>query len=311
MNEQDIKRVVKPSTDAAQAMGWVEPAFNGVTPPIYMSSVYERDEYGNYPGKHSYSRDQNPSFDQTEALLARLEGAEGAMLFSSGMAAATSIFEVLAPNAHVIVPSRMYFAIKMWLKRLEAQERIRLTEADNGSLEDLEKALQNGADLLWIETPANPGGEIIDIKAWASAAKKAGAIVVADNTIATPILCQPISLGADLVMHSASKQLNGHGDLVAGALLCAKKDELWEKLQFERGYRGAVLGPMESWLLLRGMRTLHLRVKEAARNALEVASFLKDNTAVERVLYPGFTDHPDHDIAAKQMSGFALSLIHI
>ncbi|SMF25255.1 trans-sulfuration enzyme family protein [Pseudobacteriovorax antillogorgiicola] len=290
------------STQAAQALGWVEPGFGGIVPPIYMASSYERDETGRYPGNHSYTRDQNPSFDQAEALLASMEGGSACMLFASGMAAATSIFEVLAPSAHVVIPKKMYFAIRMWLQRLAAKGRIRLSQVDHHDLEGLTQLMEiDPFDLMWIETPANPSSEIIDIRAWTEVAHQGGAKVVADNTLATPVLTRPLDYGVDLVMHSASKQLNGHGDVVAGALVTAKQDKFWEDLQFERGYRGAIVSPTASWLLLRGMRTLHLRVPASAASALRIANFLEAQSMVESVLYPGLESHPEHYLAKQQM----------
>lgn len=298
-----MKNDFQAKSDLAQALGWVEPQYRGVVPPIYMSSVYERDEFDNYPGGHSYTRDQNPSYDQGEALLARLEGGEDAMFFSSGMAAATSVFEVLDHGAHVIAPRKMYFALKMWMRRLEEQGRIQLTEVDHDDFKGFQNLLLT-ADLFWLETPANPGGELIDMAKWVRAAKERNVLVVADNTLSTPILSQPIKYGVDIVMHSASKQLNGHGDVVAGALVTAKKNGMWEKLKFERGYRGAILGPMEAWLLLRGMRTLDLRVRESAESALFIAESLENHSRLSAVYYPGLKKHPGHEIAASQMKAF-------
>ena len=296
---------LKMATALAQGLGWVEPAYRGVIPPIYMSSVYERAPDGSYPGQHSYTRDQNPTFDQPEALLANLEGGEDAMLFSSGMTAATTILEALAAGAHVIAPQKMYFTFKMWMQRQQDLGRLSLTLVPNDRPDELERQVQPGkTKLVWLESPANPGGEILDLAKWATIAKAAGALVVADNTLATPVLCKPLSLGADLVMHSASKQLNGHGDVVAGAIVTKDHNEFWQSLKFERGYRGTILGPFEAWLLLRGMRTLALRVRASAANALEVARFLQDHPGVDKVMYPGLPEHPLHEVAKSQMNGF-------
>ena len=295
---------LKRSTLAAQALGWIDPTTRALVPPIHTSAPYERAPDGSYPGGRTYTRDQNPTYDQAEALLAALEGGAAARLFSSGMAAATTIFETLAAGDHVVAPEQMYWTIRAWLQDLAARGRIRLDFVPNGDLDALRTALQPGAtQIVWIETPANPTGAITDIAATAEAVHAVGARLVADGTVATPVLCRPLELGADLVMHSATKQLNGHSDVLAGALVTARPDDLWEKISNDRAYRGAVLGPFETWLLLRGMRTIFLRVPAAARNAQRVAEALVGHPAVSDVMYPGLPDHPGHAVAARQMSG--------
>lgn len=294
----------KPATLAAQALGWVDAAKYGLVPPIYPSASYERGADGSYPGGHSYTRDQNPTYDQAEALLARLEGGEEALLFSSGMAAATTLFETLGAGAHVVAPASMYWTIRLWLQDLVARGHIEVDFVANHDLDALRAALRPGkTKLVWIETPSNPLGVITDIAATAEAAHAAGALVVADGTAATPVLCRPLELGADVVMHSATKQLNGHTDVLAGALVTRHRDSLWKRIRHERSYRGAVLGPFEAWLLLRGMRTLYLRVPCSCRNALAVAEFLRQHKKVAETLYPGLPEHPGHTIAARQMTG--------
>ena len=295
---------VKPSTLAAQALGWTDPSTRALVPPIVASAPYERAPDGSYPGGHTYTRDQNPTYGQAEALLARLEGGHAALLFGSGMAAATTVFEVLAPGAHVVAPEQMYWTIRLWLQDLAACGRIALDLVPNGDLDGLRAALRPGqTDVVWVETPANPTCAITDIAATAEIAHAAGAHVVVDGTVATPVLCRPLELGADLVMHSATKQLNGHSDVLAGALVTAQDDDLWARLKRDRGFRGAVLGPFEAWLLLRGMRTLFLRVTAASRNAQRVAEALVDHPAVAELMYPGLPHHPGHDLAARQMDG--------
>ena len=294
----------KPSTLAAQALGWVEPTTRSLVPPIYPSAPYARASDGSYPGGHTYTRDQNPTYDQAEALLAELESGGSAMLFSSGMAAATTVFETLSVGDHVIAPEQMYWTIRLWLQDLAGRGRIELDLVPNGDLDALRTAVRPGSTrLVWIETPANPSGAVTDIAATATIAHEAGARVVADSTVATPVLCRPLEHGADLVMHSATKQLNGHSDVLAGALVTRHEDELWERCRRERAYRGAVLGPFESWLLLRGMRTLYLRVPASARNAQRVAEALTVHPAVSEVLYPGLASHPGHTVARRQMHG--------
>lgn len=293
-----------PSTLAAQALGRVDPDTRAITPPIHPSATYERAPDGSYPGGRSYTRDHNPTYDQPETLLARLEGGQSALLFSSGMAAATTIFETLAVGDHVIAPEQMYWSIRRWLQDLATRRRIELDLVSNGDQAALERALRPGrTQIVWVETPANPTCAITDIAATAQAAHAAGARVVADSTLSTPVLCRPIEHGADIVMHSATKQLNGHADVLAGALVTARQDEHWERIAQDRGSRGAVLGPFEAWLLLRGMRTLFLRVSHSASSAQRIAEQLVSYPTVVEVFYPGLPSHPGHDVAARQMSG--------
>ncbi len=295
---------LKPATLAAQALGWTEPSVHAVVPPIHPSAAYTRTSDGRYPGGHSYTRDQNPTYDQVEALLTRLEGGCEALLFGSGMAAATTVFETLAPGAHVVAPAMMYWTLRLWLRDLAARGRIVLDEVPTDDLDALRAAMLPGRTaVVWIETPSNPTGVITDIAAVSEIAHAAGAMVVADGTLATPVLCRPLALGADLVMHSATKQLNGHTDVLAGALITAATGPHWDRIRFERGYRGAVLGPFEAWLLQRGLRTLYLRVAASASGAQRVAEVLAEHPAVAAVFYPGLPDHPGHGIAARQMTG--------
>ena len=291
-------------TLAAQALGGCDPSTAAIVPPIVPSATYERAPDGSYPGGHTYTRDQNPTYDPAEALLARLEEGHEALLFGSGMAAATTVFETLAAGDHVVAPVGMYWTIRLWLQELAASGRIALDLVPNGDLTALRGALRPGATrLVWVETPSNPMCAVTDIAATAQIAHAAGARVVVDGTLATPALCRPLRLGADLVMHSATKQLNGHSDVLAGALVTARDDDVWARIRHERAYRGAVLGPFEAWLLLRGMRTLFLRVARASDNAQRVAVALAAHPRVKQVLYPGLSGHPGHDIAARQMQG--------
>ena len=226
------------------------------------------------------------------------------MLFGSGMAAATTVFETLARGDHVVAPEQMYWTIRFWLRDLVADGRIALDLVPTGDLDALRGVLRPGqTKVAWVETSANPTCAITDIAAAAEIAHAAGAKVVVDGTVATTVLSRPLELGADLVMHSATKQLNGHSDVLAGVLVTARDDDLWARLKRDRAYRGAVLGPFEAWLLLRGMRTVFLRVTTASRNAQRVAEAVVGHSAVTEVMYPGLPDHPGHDVAARQMEG--------
>lgn len=290
-------RVVHGSGDA------VNP-YRDLVPPIHLSSTYERASDGSYPGGRLYSRDQNPSYDPVEALLCRLESGRDALLFASGMAAANAVLQALRPGDRIVAPRFTYWAWRNWLHEFAAQWQLDVVHYDNGDANDLaDKLVEAPTRLLWIETPANPTWEVTDIALAVTRAHAAGAQVVVDSTVATPVLCQPLLLGADIVLHSATKYLNGHSDVVAGALICRESNSLWERIRRQRSTAGAVVGPFEAWLLLRGMRTLFLRVRTASANALGIAHFLAGHAAVAEVLYPGLPSHPGHDVAVRQMTG--------
>jgi cystathionine gamma-synthase len=290
-----------PATRAAQALGWIDETTRAVIPPLHPATTYLRDPDNQYRSGRIYGRADNPGYDQPEALLADLEGGRAALLFASGMAAATAVFQALRPGDHVVAPRVMYWGLRKWLQGFVADWGLALdlVEADGYAA-----ALRPGRTrLVWIETPANPTWAVTDIAAVARAAHEAGALVAVDNTVPTPVLTRPLALGADLVMHSATKYLNGHSDVVAGALVAARTDAFWERLRQIRASGGAVLGPFEAWLLLRGMRTLFLRVERACRSAETVARHFLGHAKVGEVLYPGLPAHPGHAIARAQMEG--------
>lgn len=291
-------------TKLAQALGWLEGHHKGVIPGIYPSTTYEREADGAYPSGRIYSRDQNPNYDQPEQLLCDLEGGAEALLFSSGMSAALAVVQALRPGDHMIAPSVMYWSLRNWLKTVGSEWGIEISFVENGDLNALQAAVIPGrTKLLWMETPANPTWEIDDIAAWADIARAAGAHLAVDNTVATPCLTRPLDHGAHIVMHSATKYLNGHSDVLAGALVSAEEDSFWQRVRINRNAGGAVLGPFESWLLLRGMRTLSLRVERASANAERIAEHFHGHEGIKAVLYPGLKDHKGHDIARRQMSG--------
>jgi cystathionine gamma-synthase len=298
------RTALHPETLTAQGMGRVAAPYRDIVPPLYLSTTYERGADGTYPGGRVYSRADNPSYDQAEALLASLEGAAGAMLFASGQAAAAAVFQALAPGDCVLAPRNMYWALRKWLLAFAAPWGLGVEFYDNASIDDLAgKSRTRRPRLIWIETPANPTWELTDIAAACTVAREIGAIVAVDSTAATPLLTRPIEFGADIVMHSATKYLNGHSDVIAGMLATAQDDEMWQGLRYIRAGGGAVPGPFEAWLLLRGMRTLHLRVASACANALAIAQRLHGHPRLSHVLYPGLPTHPGYDIAEKQMHG--------
>jgi len=292
-----------PATLAAQALGWIEPKSRGVVPPIYPATTFERTpDYA--PADRAYARPGNPTFEQPEALLARLEDGAAAMLFSSGMAAATAVFQALRPGDHVLAPKAMYWALRAWLLGFASTWGLGVELVDMSDLGALKAAIRPGQTrLVWIETPANPTWEVTDIAAAAEIAHEAEAILAVDSTVATPVLTRPLLLGADIVMHSATKYLNGHSDVVAGALVTARVDDFWQRVATVRTEGGAILGPFEAWLLLRGMRTLYPRVRLACASALAIARHFKDDPRLVGVLYPGLGHHPGHTVASRQMAG--------
>ncbi|MBL8520561.1 MAG: PLP-dependent transferase [Betaproteobacteria bacterium] len=297
----DDKQVM-PETAAAQALGWIDGATQAIAPPIPMSSTFLRDA-GNAPGR-SYARDQNPAYEQLEALLCVLEKGREAAVFASGMAAATAAFMALKPGNHVIAPKVMYWALRNWLATTATLWGLQVEFVDISSVDEIKRALRPGKTrLIWVETPANPLWTISDIAAIAEIAHAGGAMTAVDSTVATPVLTRPLALGADLVMHSATKYLNGHSDLVAGALVAKEDSDYWQRVKAVRANVGGILGSFEAWLMLRGMRTLFLRVQAACRSAEVLAQFLSEHALVDAVLYPGLPTFPGHAVAANQMQG--------
>jgi cystathionine gamma-synthase len=292
-----------PETQAAQALGWVEPTTGGVAPAIYPASTYVRAAEPGRP-KYLYSRDDNPTYEQAEQLLASLEGGSAALLFSSGMAAASAPIQALASGDHVVLPEVVYWGVRRVAKDIAGAWGIQFDFVPNGDLEALSRAIRPGrTKLVWLETPSNPTMAVADIAASAEIAHRAGALVFVDSTFASPVLSRPIEFGADIVMHSGTKYLNGHSDVIAGALVTKEPTPFWEKLIAIRRYGGAVLGPFEAWLMLRGMRTLFLRVRAQSENALAIARHFESHSAILEALYPGLESHHDHAIARRQMRG--------
>ncbi len=297
-------KTVAPASLAAQAMGWVDPVTKAVVPPIHMASTYIRDDDNQYRSGRIYARADNPTFDQAEATLAALEGGARALVFSSGMSAATACFLALSPGDHVVAPKVMYWALRNWLATFATRWGLEVAFVDADRTDAIAAAVRPGVTkLVWIETPANPTWSVTDIAAAADIAHRAGALLAVDSTVATPVLTRPIEHGADLVMHSATKYLNGHSDIVAGALVGARDDAHWAKLRALRAQLGTILGQTEAWLLMRGMRTLYPRVAWACRSAERLAERFIRHPLVEEVLYPGLPSFAGHEIARKQMAG--------
>jgi cystathionine gamma-synthase len=299
-----MTEALSPETLAAQALGEGDPTSGALVPPIHPSTVYEANPDGRTRAGHAYTRADNPTYDYAERLLATLEGGASCMLFASGSAAATAVFQALVPGDHVLVSRILYWGVRRWLSEFAITWGLDVEFADTSDVSAVHRALRPGRTrLVWIESPANPTWDIVDLAAVARVAHAADARVVVDNTVATPVPTRPIEFGADLVVHSATKYLNGHSDVLAGAIVTARRDPFWERIRSWRRNAGSVLGPFEAWLLQRGMRTLFVRVRHASATALRIAQDLQQHPALAAVLYPGLSTHPGHDIAARQMIG--------
>ena len=296
---------LSPETKSAQALQQIDAMTGGLTPAIHPSSTFVRDEnYQLINARHSYARDENPSYAVAEKVLAELEGAPAALLFSSGMAAAMAVVQSLKPGDHIVAPKVMYWGLRNWMIKFCDHWGLGLDLFDAADPNALANTVKQGkTKLVWIETPCNPTWDVIDIAAASEIAHGVGAWLVVDSTVPTPVLTQPIKHGADIVIHSATKYLNGHCDIVAGALVTAKEDELWERVCQVRSQAGAILGSFEAWLLQRGMRTLFLRVRKACESALALAEYFEGHANLEAVIYPGLPSHPGHEIARRQMDG--------
>jgi cystathionine gamma-synthase len=288
-----------PETIAAQALHAIDEPTGAVVLPIHLSTTYARNAAYELRGR-TYTRDENPTPVVAERVLAALEGGAAALTFASGMTAATvAIRAVLKPGDHVISPRVAYFALRSWLDRFCKRWGVEHDVVDTTDLAAVRRALRPNTRLVWIETPANPTWELTDIAAVAELAHAAGARVAVDSTCATPVHSQPIALGADLVMHAATKYLAGHSDVLAGALITARTDAAWEQIALIRHDEGAVLAPFEAYLLMRGMRTLFARVERSSRTAAFLAHELTARGVTVR--YPGLPSHPQHAIATRQM----------
>ncbi|MEM8799160.1 MAG: PLP-dependent transferase [Pseudomonadota bacterium] len=295
------------ATICAQALHYIDRSTGGVTPPIQPSTTYSRDANYDLIGGIAYSRDENPIYPVVEKVLCALEGGGDALLFGSGIAAIAAAFSPLSVGEHIVVQRRMYFAAREFVEVYAPRRGWRVSWFEAGDLEGLKAAIIPGETVaVWAECPANPTWEILDIVAAAELAHAAGAQLYIDATAAPGIIQPTLELGADVVMHSATKYLNGHSDVIAGALICHPErveDERWQAMKHDRHASGAVLGPFEAWLLLRGMRTLDVRLERAAANAAKIANHLAEHPAVEGVHYPGHPSHPQYDVAKRQMRG--------
>jgi cystathionine gamma-synthase len=294
---------MKIETRAVHAGRKPEPGTRDVTPAIHLSTTFQKADDGSLPGGFLYSRADNPNRVALEEALASLEEGETALAFSSGNAATLSLFRAFAPGDHIIAGDDVFYGTAILLNSL-APWGLKHTLVDIRDPANVERAVTPATRLIWIETPSNPLLNITDIGAIAAIAQKANALVACDNTWATPLLQLPLKLGADVVMHSVTKYLSGHSDVLSGALIFKQADSLLEKVRAIQHEGGSVPSPFECWLALRGLQTFPYRVRAQSRSAQQIAEFLADQPQIEAVHYPGLTSHPGHKVAASQMSSF-------
>lgn len=292
---------MKIETIAIHAGNQLDQGNKAVIQPITLSTTFERAEDGSYPTGYSYGRSNNPNRNALENVLAKLENGAAAAAFSSGNAAGMTVFQSLEPGSHIICPDDMYHGLRNQLKQVFANQ-LEFDFIDLGDLELVEASIKPNTKLIWIETPSNPLLKITDIAAMVAIAKKTSIKTVCDNTFATPILQRPLELGVDLVMHSTTKYLGGHSDVSGGALVAREANDWWLKLKQIQEMGGAVPGPFDCYLTVRGIKTLPYRMKGHVENATKLAAFLENHPKVERVFYPGAASHPQFNITQKQMS---------
>jgi cystathionine beta-lyase len=293
---------MKFGTKAIHAGVQPDPATGAIMTPIYQTSTYVQDGIGNHKG-YEYSRTLNPTRDALEKNIAAIENGKYGACFGSGLAAIDCIIKMLNPGDEVISTNDLYGGSYRLFKTIFEKYGIVFHFVDMNNVANVEGFVNEKTKLIWVETPTNPMMNIVDIEEMAKVAKKANAMLAVDNTFATPYLQNPLNLGADIVMHSATKYLGGHSDVVMGALVTSN-DEIAKEMYRIQNSSGAVTAPMDSFLVLRGIKTLHIRMQRHCENGEKIAHFLKTHPKVENVYWPGFETHPNHEIAKKQMSGF-------
>ncbi|CAZ95510.1 MULTISPECIES: cystathionine gamma-synthase [Zobellia] len=277
-------------------------AYGAVMPPIYQTSTYAQTTPGGHKG-YEYSRSANPTRTALENSLASIENGTYGLAFASGLAAIDAVIKLLGPGDEVVSTNDLYGGSYRLFKQIFEKYGIKFNFVGMQDTDTIEAAITGNTKLIWVETPTNPMMNIIDIKAVAAVAKKHNVLLAVDNTFATPYLQTPLDLGADIVMHSATKYLGGHSDVVAGALV-VKNKELADQLYFIQNASGAVCGPMDSFLILRGIKTLHVRMQRHCENGEAVARYLENHPKIEKVYWPGFESHPNHEVAKSQMNGY-------
>ena len=298
--------MMKIETRAVHAGRHIDPATGAVTAPIYLSTTFERSPDGEYPLGFSYSRENNPNRSALETCLASLEGGTEALCYSSGLAVATALVQGLEPGDHIIAPDDVYWGLRRVIGEVFGKWGLETSYVDMTSIDDFHAALRPNTRLVWLETPSNPLMKITDLTAIAALSRQAGpnVLTVCDGTFATPILQRPLECGIDMVVHSTTKYIGGHSDVVGGALITKHDNYLFERARKSQRYGGSVPSPFDCWLTMRGVDTLPYRVRAHSENAMRVAQYLAAHPAVEAVHYPGLPSHPGHKTAARQMSAF-------
>jgi cystathionine gamma-synthase len=294
---------MKIETKAVHAGRKIEPGARDVASAIHLSTTFERTEDGSFPGGHIYSRQSNPNRAALEEALASLEEGAAALAFSSGSAATMSVLQALTPGDHVIAGEDVFYGSAILMQQIMGPWGLKMTQVDMRDPAAVERALTPATRIIWIETPSNPLINITDIRAITAIARKAGVLTVCDNTWATPVLSLPLAMGVDISMHSVTKYLSGHSDVLSGALVFREKDAFYDRVHQIQHQGGAVPSPFECWLTLRGLQTLPCRVRVQCETAQRVAEFLSKQPGIATVHYPGLAAHAGHKIAASQMTG--------
>lgn len=295
---------VNRETAAARASHHIDPESGAILAPMQPSTTFERAPDGEYPGGYVYSRTGNPNRQQLEEILTTLEGGAACAAFSSGSAASAAVLQALSSGDHVVAPNDCYHGTRAILRDVFARWGLQVTFADVTDPGQVQQAMQPNTRLIWVETPSNPMLKVTDIRRTAEIAHDSGALCVCDNTWATPMLQQPISLGADAVVHSTTKYISGHSDVMGGAVIAAREDGFFDSVRQVQATYGAVPSAFDCWLTLRGIRTLHLRMRAHCENASAIASFLSEHPRVQAVHYPGLATPEERAVAAAQMSDF-------
>ena len=291
-------------TRAVHAGGEPDSATGAIAPPIHLSTTFEHGPAGERPGGYMYIREGNPTQTRLEEALADVEGGQAAFVFASGLAAGAAYLQALPAGSHVVFPDDIYYGFRTIADEFLPRWGMESSAVDMGDLDRVRAALRPNTRLIWTETPSNPLMQIVDLAGVASIARKAGARMIVDGTFATPALQRPLELGADAVLHATTKYLGGHSDVQGGALILRERGELGEKLEHIRHILGAVSSPFNSWLVLRGLRSLSCRMDRHSSNGLALARALASHGGVEAVHYPGLESHPGHAVARRQMSAF-------
>lgn len=291
------------ATQAIHAGQRPDPTTGAIMTPVYMTSTFVQESPGVCKDGYDYARSKNPTRAALEANIAALEGGKHGLAFGSGLAAIDCVLHTLSAGDHVVLCDDVYGGTFRIIDKVFKRHGIEFTRVDMTDLQATERAFTPRTRLAWMETPTNPMLKVIDIAAVAKLARARGAVSVVDNTFGTPYLQNPLALGADVVMHSSTKYLGGHSDVIGGVLVCTS-DDLADRLRFLQNAVGAVPGPMDCFMLLRSTKTLHVRVQRHCENAMEIARFLEGHAKVQRVIYPGLPSHPQHAIARKQMRAF-------